>query len=66
MRDHKPGWGNQIHKIEEIKMRLIQHEKRVRVTLILLVVLNAILLALVVSHLWEHPWMQDSIQGVVP
>lgn len=66
MRDHKPGWGNQVHKIEEIKMRLVQHEKRVRVTLILLVVLNAILLALVVSHLWEHPWMQDSIQEVVP
>ncbi|MEZ0172023.1 hypothetical protein [Microvirga sp. TS319] len=66
MRESGPGWGDQIHKIEEAELRLVRHEKRTRLVLILLFVLNAILLALVVGYLWGHPWVQESIQEFAP
>ena len=66
MHHHKPDWGEQVRKAQEAEIRLVRHEKRTRLALALLFVVNGILLAMVVSQLWGHPWMQESIQEIVP
>ncbi len=42
-------------KVEAAHAQLARHERLARVALLLLLLLSALLLALVVNHLWDHP-----------
>lgn len=46
-------WSDKVRQANE---HLARHQKRANVVLALLFLLNAVLLALVVTHLWDHPW----------
>jgi hypothetical protein len=61
-----PNLDEQRQKSAEAQTRLVRHERLTRIALALVLVLNIVLLALVVSLLWNHPWTQESIRGVIP
>jgi hypothetical protein len=63
---HTPNLDQQRQKAGEAHTRLVRHERLIRIALALVLVLNIVLLALVVSLLWDHPWTQESIRGVIP
>ena len=53
-------------KIREASSRLSRHKKRTTIALVLLFVLDLVLLVLVVSHLWDHPWAWESVRQRIP
>jgi hypothetical protein len=63
---HTPNLDGQHQKVREANVLLAQYERLSRIALVLVLVLNVVLLALVLSDLWGHPWMQESIRSLVP
>jgi hypothetical protein len=53
-------------KLEAAHAQLARHERLARIALLLVLLLSVILLALVVNHLWSHPWPQGSTRGAIP
>ena len=49
-------------KVLRANKRIAQHERRTTIALTLLILLNLLLLGLVMSHLFDHPWTRDSQQ----
>jgi hypothetical protein len=56
----------QRQKAGEAHTRLVRHERLTRIALAVVLILTIVLLALVVSLLWDHPWTQESLRGVIP
>lgn len=54
------------NKIGPVDHRLARHQKLTGITLAVLFCLNFILLALIVTQLWGHPWAQESIRRLIP
>lgn len=66
MQRQTPNLDGQHQKVGEANILLARYERLSRIALALVLVLNVVLLALVVSDLWKHPWMQESIRAIVP
>jgi hypothetical protein len=47
-----PNLHEQQRKLEAIETRLARHEKTIRITMILVVILAVLALTLVTNHLW--------------
>ena len=63
MRHDNPDLADKLRRANN---RLSRHKKRSTIALALLFVLNAVLLMLVVSHLWDHPWAWESVRQRIP
>jgi carbon starvation protein CstA len=57
---------HKLQKLEAINDELARHKRMARLVLFLVVLVDAIFLALVVNHLWGHPWTPESLQGFIP
>jgi hypothetical protein len=62
--DHKRQ--QKLRKLKAINDELARHKRMARHVLFLLVLVNTVLLALVVNHLWGHPWTPKSLQNLIP
>ncbi|KLK90743.1 hypothetical protein AA309_23830 [Microvirga vignae] len=66
MQRHNPNLDEHGHKLREANIRLARYERLSRIALVLVLVLNLVVLALVMGHLWDHPWTQESLQSGLP
>lgn len=65
-RPEKPFWHEQQRRIEKAANRLREGERHSRIFLAVIAAATLICLALVLSELWTHPWVQADLRGVSP
>lgn len=66
MQHFDPKPDDQRHKVREAELNLARYKRLSRIGLALVIALSLVLLTLVASILWDHPWTQEYIRSVSP